>query len=115
MDIQQALARLVESENLAMEEMAGVMRQVMSGDATQAQIGAFPAPATHASPQFLTEHGPMASAEATNCSVCHARESCTVCHVNAEKVPAIMALGPDPPPLTGAPGAIRRGTRPWSG
>jgi hypothetical protein len=63
---------------------------------TEAQIGAFPAPATHASPQFLTEHGPMASAEATNCSVCHARESCTVCHVNAEKVPAIMALGPDP-------------------
>ncbi len=40
MDIQQALARLVEGESLAMEEMAAVMRQVMSGDATDAQIGA---------------------------------------------------------------------------
>ena len=40
MDIQQALATLVEGESLAMEEMATVMRQVMSGDATDAQIGA---------------------------------------------------------------------------
>jgi anthranilate phosphoribosyltransferase len=39
MDIQQALARLVERENLSQEEMAGVMRRVMSGDATGAQIG----------------------------------------------------------------------------
>ena len=39
MDIQQALARLVEGGNLAMEEMARVMRQVMSGEATDAQIG----------------------------------------------------------------------------
>ena len=39
MDLQQALARLVEGENLAMDEMAGVMRQVMSGEATDAQIG----------------------------------------------------------------------------
>lgn len=39
MDIQQALAILVEGESLAMEEMAAVMRQVMSGDATDAQIG----------------------------------------------------------------------------
>ena len=40
MDIQQALARLVEREDLSREEMAGVMRQVMSGEATEAQIGA---------------------------------------------------------------------------
>ena len=40
MDIQQALATLVEGESLTMEEMATVMRQVMSGDATDAQIGA---------------------------------------------------------------------------
>ena len=40
MDIQQALATLVEGESLAMEEMATVMRQVMSGDATDAQVGA---------------------------------------------------------------------------
>jgi anthranilate phosphoribosyltransferase len=40
MDIQQAVAALVESQDLSREEMAAVMRQVMSGDATDAQIGA---------------------------------------------------------------------------
>ena len=40
MDIQKAIAALVELQNLSREEMAGVMRQVMSGDATDAQIGA---------------------------------------------------------------------------
>ena len=39
MDIQQALGKLVDSESLTRPEMAGVMRQVMSGDATDAQIG----------------------------------------------------------------------------
>ncbi len=40
MTIQQALARLVEREDLGRDEMAQVMRQVMSGEATGAQIGA---------------------------------------------------------------------------
>jgi anthranilate phosphoribosyltransferase len=40
MDIQRALAKLVDGESLAKDDMAGVMRQVMSGDATDAQIGA---------------------------------------------------------------------------
>lgn len=39
MDIQQALGKLVDSESLTQPEMAGVMHQVMSGDATDAQIG----------------------------------------------------------------------------
>lgn len=39
MDIQQALATVVESENLTREQMAAVMTQIMSGDATDAQIG----------------------------------------------------------------------------
>ncbi len=39
MDIQQAIKLLVESRSLQREEMAAVMRQVMSGDATDAQIG----------------------------------------------------------------------------
>lgn len=41
MNIQQAIARLVESADLNSEEMRAVMRQVMSGEATPAQIGAF--------------------------------------------------------------------------
>lgn len=40
MDIQPALGALVEGRDLSRDEMAGVMRQVMSGDATDAQIGA---------------------------------------------------------------------------
>jgi anthranilate phosphoribosyltransferase len=40
MNIQQALARVVEREDLQREEMAAVMRQIMSGECTDAQIGA---------------------------------------------------------------------------
>jgi anthranilate phosphoribosyltransferase len=39
MNIQQALAKLVEGRSLSRREMQDVMRQVMSGDATDAQIG----------------------------------------------------------------------------
>ena len=41
MNIQQAIARLAESEDLTREEMVAVMKQVMTGEATPAQIGAF--------------------------------------------------------------------------
>lgn len=40
MTIQEALAAIVAGNNLSREEMAGVMRTVMSGEATEAQIGA---------------------------------------------------------------------------
>ena len=40
MNIQQALAKLVENEDLSRADMAAVMRQVMSGAASEAQIGA---------------------------------------------------------------------------
>lgn len=40
MDIQAALTDLVEGRDLSRDAMASVMRQVMSGDATDAQIGA---------------------------------------------------------------------------
>jgi anthranilate phosphoribosyltransferase len=39
MDIQKALSKVVEGENLCRDEMQAVMHQVMSGDATDAQIG----------------------------------------------------------------------------
>lgn len=41
MDIKQALARVVEQQNLTTEEMTGVMRQIMTGECDDAQIGAF--------------------------------------------------------------------------
>lgn len=40
MNIQQALARIAEQDNLSRQEMAAVMREVMSGGASDAQIGA---------------------------------------------------------------------------
>lgn len=41
MDIKQAINRLVDSANLSQGDMKLVMRQIMSGAATDAQIGAF--------------------------------------------------------------------------
>lgn len=41
MDIRQALEVVVERRDLSQDEMQQVMRQIMSGQATQAQIGAF--------------------------------------------------------------------------
>ena len=61
-----------------------------------AQIAAFPAPPSHSAPEFISTHGVSANENVMNCSVCHARESCELCHVNAANVPAIMALGTDP-------------------
>ncbi len=40
MNIQEALAQVVDNKNLLQSEMASVMRQIMSGEATPAQIGA---------------------------------------------------------------------------
>jgi anthranilate phosphoribosyltransferase len=41
MNIQQGLAKVIERQNLSTEEMVAVMNQIMSGEATPAQIGGF--------------------------------------------------------------------------
>jgi anthranilate phosphoribosyltransferase len=41
MDIRSALAKIVTRQNLSTDEMADIMRQIMSGGADDAQIGAF--------------------------------------------------------------------------
>jgi anthranilate phosphoribosyltransferase len=41
MDIKQALARIADSGDLSLEEMQAVMRQIMTGDSSDAQTGAF--------------------------------------------------------------------------
>ena len=41
MNIQQALAHIVSNHHLSREQMASVMRQIMTGEATPAQIGGF--------------------------------------------------------------------------
>jgi anthranilate phosphoribosyltransferase len=41
MNIQQAIAELIERRDLDLQAMTGVMRQIMTGQATEAQIGGF--------------------------------------------------------------------------
>ena len=41
MDIKQAIARVIERRDLSSDDMTAVMRQIMTGEAEEAQIGAF--------------------------------------------------------------------------
>ena len=59
-------------------------------------IAAFRRPPSHDQPDFLASHRVTAAESQARCSVCHARESCERCHVNAASVPAIAALERDP-------------------
>jgi hypothetical protein len=67
---------------------------------TSAAIGDFPAPASHRESGFAAAlHGKLARAGrpvAASCATCHAQDFCAQCHLNAQEVPAIQALGPDP-------------------
>ncbi len=58
----------------------------------------FVKPASHEDPGFLSAkgHGELAAKGNQSCAVCHARDFCTQCHVNAPEVQAIQALAPDP-------------------
>ena len=54
------------------------------------RIAALPRPADHERPGFILEaHGARAGSGTAACSVCHTRERCTSCHVNAASVAAI--------------------------
>ena len=59
------------------------------------RIAVFPRPASHDQPDFLLTHGPTAEAEGDDCAVCHGRESCERCHLNADRLAPIMALAAD--------------------
>jgi hypothetical protein len=68
----------------------------------EVDIAAFPAPPSHHEPGFLsrTGHGALAHGTsepvAQSCTVCHARDFCLTCHVDAPEQPAIQALDLDP-------------------
>jgi hypothetical protein len=49
----------------------------------------------HDDPTFLTSHAP-ADGSTARCAVCHARESCQRCHLNAAEIPVIAQLPTDP-------------------
>jgi hypothetical protein len=65
---------------------------------TEAQVAKFDKPASHDEEGFLSSkgHGDLAEKAGRSCVICHARDFCTQCHVNAPEVKAIQALAPDP-------------------
>jgi hypothetical protein len=62
---------------------------------TDSQLAALPKPTSHQDPAFATKHGAMARAGGASCALCHSRESCARCHVDASRSPVITALGSD--------------------
>lgn len=64
----------------------------------EARVAEFGKPASHDDPGFPTAkgHGALAKQSTRSCAVCHARDFCSECHVNAPEVEAIQALAPDP-------------------
>lgn len=61
------------------------------------RIGAFPRPPSHETEDFLSEHASLATDRwaGESCAVCHARQSCTRCHLDPEAVESVAALEPD--------------------
>lgn len=63
---------------------------------SEARVAGFPEPPGHEAEGFQLAHGDAAAAAGANCTVCHARQSCTRCHLNADRLPAIERLPSDP-------------------
>jgi len=68
---------------------------------TRDDIAGFPKPPSHDAPGFARGSGHGAAAKAgtpvaASCGVCHAREFCAQCHVDAPERAAIQALPSDP-------------------
>jgi hypothetical protein len=60
------------------------------------RIAAFERPTDHDEPDFLLSHDGLIEGTADpSCAVCHARESCARCHLDADRLPSIQALAPD--------------------
>ncbi|MFV1988667.1 MAG: cytochrome c3 family protein, partial [Gemmatimonadota bacterium] len=60
------------------------------------RIAAFERPADHDAPDFVVDHDGLVGAIADpSCAVCHTRESCARCHLDADRRPSILALATD--------------------
>jgi hypothetical protein len=66
------------------------------GEYGVAQTGQMSLPENHQAAGFWLQHGQQANADATLCAVCHQREYCSGCHVNAFDVRAIQSLPSSP-------------------
>jgi predicted CXXCH cytochrome family protein len=62
---------------------------------TVADLQNWPAPTSHQEKTWIEAHGGMAEQSTVSCAVCHAQESCTQCHRNADQLAPIQSLGND--------------------
>jgi nitrate reductase cytochrome c-type subunit len=64
----------------------------------ESRIAKFGKPASHDEEGFVSSkgHGEQAKRGDRSCMICHARDFCAQCHVNAPEVKAIQALAVDP-------------------
>ena len=52
----------------------------------------YPIPADHQSEDFVLSHGELARANVARCATCHARPSCTTCHIGTTPNPVIARM-----------------------
>lgn len=62
---------------------------------TAAHLSSLPKPPSHNVDRYLLKHNPDKDTDVSMCAICHTRESCARCHVNAADVKAITSLLPD--------------------
>lgn len=67
-----------------------------AAELTADQVSGFPVPDNHAAPDWWSTHGGLAIKDGFRCSICHARETCETCHLNAEALEPIRKLPRDP-------------------
>ncbi|MBL0172053.1 MAG: cytochrome c3 family protein [Gemmatimonadaceae bacterium] len=60
-----------------------------------ARIAAFPKPPSHDQADFARRHDATGALAQAQCAVCHARESCARCHVNATRIATVYRLASD--------------------
>jgi hypothetical protein len=58
-------------------------------------VAGLPKPPSHQRSDFTSAHAPATPVSSVSCATCHARESCSRCHVNAASQPLIAALARD--------------------
>ena len=68
---------------------------IAATDLTADRIAVLPKPPSHERATFASKHAPASELSTATCAVCHARESCANCHVNAAAIPVINSLGRD--------------------
>ncbi len=86
------------TEHLAAEAVCSVCHAILtdSPDLSTTRIAEFPEPPSHESDAFVLDHGTDGDGALETCAVCHARETCIRCHLNASSLADIQGIAPDP-------------------